>query len=203
MKNKIFTKKAFTLIELLVVVAIIGILATVVVVNLTNAQKKSRIAKTRSDLSEISKASDLLFLDTGQRMFHYNANWSASCTRAGAVMTCAADGNTEFSIDPDKHSGLIQDDTTTSTTSGLTVTAVPYPNWNGPYLPAQPKDPWGIKYYFDPDFRCGPSVNGCEGRGTASIRAIQSLGPDNGIDYGWDVFRNVEIISDDLVIELR
>jgi len=33
-------KKAFTLIELLVVVAIIGILATIVVVNISGAQKK-------------------------------------------------------------------------------------------------------------------------------------------------------------------
>jgi prepilin-type N-terminal cleavage/methylation domain-containing protein len=41
MKNK-----AFTLIELLVVIAIIGVLASIVLVNLSGAQEKARIAKT-------------------------------------------------------------------------------------------------------------------------------------------------------------
>ncbi|MFA6963456.1 MAG: prepilin-type N-terminal cleavage/methylation domain-containing protein [Patescibacteria group bacterium] len=55
----------FTLIELLVVVAIIGILATVVVVNLTTAQKKARDSRRKSDVGQINTAYSLLYQDTG------------------------------------------------------------------------------------------------------------------------------------------
>lgn len=49
-------KKGFTLVELLTVVAIIGILATIITLNLTEAQKKSRDAKRKSDLTQIASA---------------------------------------------------------------------------------------------------------------------------------------------------
>jgi len=63
------TRKAFTLIELLVVVAIIGILATVVVVNLSGAQNKARDSKVKADLNTVQKAASLYYLE--------NANYSA------------------------------------------------------------------------------------------------------------------------------
>jgi len=53
-------KQAFTLIELLVVVAIIGILATVVVVNVSSTQKKARVTKTVADLVSIEQALKLV-----------------------------------------------------------------------------------------------------------------------------------------------
>ncbi|MFA4996088.1 MAG: type II secretion system protein [Patescibacteria group bacterium] len=49
-------KKAFTLIEILVVVSIIGILASVVTVNLIYAQKKSRNTKRIGDLEAMNNA---------------------------------------------------------------------------------------------------------------------------------------------------
>ena len=58
-------RKGFTLIELLVVVAIIGILATVVVVNLSGAQKKARDAKRASDIESIAQAVRLYQQDNG------------------------------------------------------------------------------------------------------------------------------------------
>lgn len=49
----------FTLIELLVVIAIIGILAAVVMASLNSARAKSRDAKRKSDLHQISLALEL------------------------------------------------------------------------------------------------------------------------------------------------
>jgi general secretion pathway protein G len=56
-------RKGFTLIELLVVIAIIGVMAALVIVNLSSANKKSRDARRKSDLSQISKALELYYDD--------------------------------------------------------------------------------------------------------------------------------------------
>ena len=53
--------KAFTLIELLVVIAIIGILASVVVVNVGSSQAKARDAKRVSDLKSVQIALELYY----------------------------------------------------------------------------------------------------------------------------------------------
>ena len=62
MKN-IINKKGFTLIELLVVVVIIGILATIVMVNLNGAQERSRDAQRKKDITLIASALDLYYVD--------------------------------------------------------------------------------------------------------------------------------------------
>jgi prepilin-type N-terminal cleavage/methylation domain-containing protein len=48
--------RGFTLIELLVVCAIIGVLATVVIINLMGAKSKSRYARVVSDMTNIATA---------------------------------------------------------------------------------------------------------------------------------------------------
>lgn len=50
------TRRAFTLVELLVVIAIIGILASVVSVNVNNARTKSRDNRRKADLSAVQNA---------------------------------------------------------------------------------------------------------------------------------------------------
>ncbi|MFA6963458.1 MAG: prepilin-type N-terminal cleavage/methylation domain-containing protein [Patescibacteria group bacterium] len=76
-------RRGFTLIELLVVVAIIGILATVVVINLTTAQKKARDAKRISDIESVATAARLYKLDNGT----YPAK-DDSCGGRGATDWC-------------------------------------------------------------------------------------------------------------------
>jgi type II secretion system protein G len=58
-----FKQKGFTLIELLVVIAIIGLLASVVLVNLSGARKKARDAKGESDLRQIMTAFEMKYDD--------------------------------------------------------------------------------------------------------------------------------------------
>ncbi len=60
MKNK-----GFTLIELLIVIAIIGILAAIVLVNLNSSRQKSRDAKRIADVREIMTALDIFYDDNG------------------------------------------------------------------------------------------------------------------------------------------
>ena len=49
-------KRAFTLIEILVVIAIIGVLATIIIINLTGAKNRSKYARVLSDMQSISTA---------------------------------------------------------------------------------------------------------------------------------------------------
>jgi len=58
-------RRAFTLIELLVVVAIIGLLASIVVINVNNARKKGRDARRLSDLRQIRIALEMYYDDNG------------------------------------------------------------------------------------------------------------------------------------------
>ena len=55
----------FTLIELLVVIAIIGLLATIVLVSLSNARTKARDTKRLTDLNAITKSLEMFYNDYG------------------------------------------------------------------------------------------------------------------------------------------
>lgn len=62
------------------------------------------------------------------------------------------------------------------------------------------KDPWGNDYYIDPDYRCGPTIEGCDGVDDSSSGlysgVIVSFGPDGvekydeGDDIAFVVCRN-------------
>jgi prepilin-type N-terminal cleavage/methylation domain-containing protein len=58
-------QKAFTLIELLIVIAIIGILASVVLVSLSGAKTKSFIAANEAEAQQLANLFHLEFTETG------------------------------------------------------------------------------------------------------------------------------------------
>ena len=59
-------RAGFTLIEVLLVVAILGILATVVVVNFGGKQKGAMIKATRASVASVCTAVDMYEVDTGR-----------------------------------------------------------------------------------------------------------------------------------------
>jgi len=67
-------KKGFTLIELLVVIAIIGILATIVIVNVNSARNKAKDAVIKADVEGLRNAAE---------MWYTTGNTYVGCDGAG------------------------------------------------------------------------------------------------------------------------
>lgn len=71
-------KKGFTLVELLVVVAIIGILLSIVIVNVTSSRQKARDARRKADLRSIQTALELYANSHGDTYPDASLDYSAS-----------------------------------------------------------------------------------------------------------------------------
>ncbi len=87
-------REGFTLIELLVVISIIGILATLIVNNLSDARARARDSKRKSELTQQKTALRLYYNDT-QVYPPASSGLMAACG-ANGDQTCALSG--EFSI---------------------------------------------------------------------------------------------------------
>lgn len=152
--------RGFTLIELLVVVAIIGILASIVLVGVGAARENAKIAQAKAELSQFNKAVNILEIDTGQ---HPNHTGTTPCVQSGKEIIL------------------------TSSAAGLQATDGSFANWKGPYVPVVPLDPWETNYYFDGNYRCRPAVKGCENEADGTwARVLVSFGPNKTEEYGGD-----------------
>jgi prepilin-type N-terminal cleavage/methylation domain-containing protein len=92
----------FTLIELLVVVAIIGLLASVVMVSLGNARLKSRDARRLADIQQIKSGLDIYYnMGSG---YPDDASWTAAQTSQGQL-SCSGQSALKVPNDPSSLTG--------------------------------------------------------------------------------------------------
>jgi general secretion pathway protein G len=108
----------FSLIELMVVIAIMGLLATVVAVNLMGQTYKAKVTKVMADFDAMKKAIDIYKLNVGKYPSKLEDLWQAPGGAKG---------------------------------------------WNGPYIDADPKDPWGNAYKYEAPIGTGKPKLICYG----------------------------------------
>ena len=120
--------KAFTLIELLTVVAIIGILATVILLNVGKSQEKAKVAKAISSIDTVKKALGMYRTDTRKWPASFVAStssnplivsdevsgWGGPYIDTWPKLPWGADGVIDWTLGADKLSGTILLNTTTS-----------------------------------------------------------------------------------------
>jgi type II secretion system protein G len=82
MSNKNF-RRGFTLVELLIVIAIIGVLATLLMVNFVGVRQRARDAQRKSDLRQVQSALEIYRSDNGS----YPANAAGNILAANCGST--------------------------------------------------------------------------------------------------------------------
>jgi type II secretion system protein G len=157
--------KAFTLIELLIVVAIIAILAAIAVPNFLEAQTRSKVSRTVSDMRSMATAIEA-----------YRVDYNRYPISADDVTNCSAQPvNNIATFTTDESLRVL-------TTPVAFITSVPKDVFNLP-APPQPLRP-GNGSYFWTTRGCGNATpwNGL----TVGGWRITSIGPDTVFNFSLD-----------------
>jgi general secretion pathway protein G len=114
----------FSLVEIMISVLLLGLLAGIAVPRFMQARTKSRIEEAKTQLEMISTAVLRLAWDTGK--------WPDGTRRNTYTTTEVWDLN--------------------AAGKGILAPGSNFTNWKGPYIRRLPLDPWGMPYFFDPDY---------------------------------------------------
>lgn len=79
-------KKGFTLIELLVVISIIGVLASLVLVNFNAARERTRDVQRKSDLDQVKKALRMYYNDNNSYPVAGVLSWGSVFQSTGGMV---------------------------------------------------------------------------------------------------------------------
>lgn len=140
--NKPINKKGFSLIELLVVISIIGILATIVLVSMTEAREKAKVAMAGKQQRQMTIAIELYYDDMGFYPPDINRGWDPGFEKPlpwnpdegteNPPIGKFSDPEIDCSHCPSNWEEKVED------------------NWNGPYLQEWPRfTPWNGKYDYN------------------------------------------------------
>lgn len=116
--------RGFTLVELLIVIAIVGIISAIGIMAYNTFMEKAKKVQALAQLKKIRVAIEDLAYDTEM--------WP---------------GPNPVGETADKEVWDL-----TKKKAGLVKASKKFTNWNGPYIDEIPPDPWGSKYFFDPDY---------------------------------------------------
>ena len=145
----------FTLVEIMIVVIILGLLTAIALPSIAKARQRSQLNRAKADLRAIAGAVHLLVMDT--------ARWPGGITLPNSQETWDLTG---------ADAGLITNNSS-------------FARWNGPYIRAIPLDPWGVPYFFDPDYT---TANGVEA-------VVGSSGPNRSGHNVYDSDNIYEIVG--------
>ena len=152
------SQSGFTLVELLVVMAVIGVLASIVLASLRDADTRARYAVVQSEMRNLVQAIVVAQGESNSTLYQMTGTYCSACSCFGvdardipATHQCFIDQTNTLNDIKNANRGLIG-------------------------LPDELRDPWGSPYLFDEN-------EGEAAYGFCGDDNLISLGPDGVIDY--------------------